>query len=44
MDLWRESRKQNAECAAAIKDAMDKADAAGEQIMGGLNGMPAGLF
>ena len=29
---------------AAIKDAMDKADAAGEQIMGGLNGMPAGLF
>ena len=29
---------------AAIKDAMDKADAAGEQIMGGLGGMPAGLF
>ncbi len=29
---------------AAIKDAMDKADAAGEQIMGGLSGMPAGLF
>ncbi|MCR4793398.1 MAG: YbaB/EbfC family nucleoid-associated protein [Lachnospiraceae bacterium] len=29
---------------AAIKDAMDKADAAGEEIMGGLNGMPAGLF
>ena len=29
---------------AAIRDAMDKADAAGEQIMGGLNGMPAGLF
>ena len=29
---------------AAIKDAMDKADDAGEQIMGGLSGMPAGLF
>ena len=29
---------------AAIRDAMDKADAAGEEIMGGLNGMPAGLF
>ena len=29
---------------AAIKDAMDKADAAGEQLMGGINGMPSGLF
>ena len=29
---------------AAIRDAMDKSDAAGEQIMGGINGMPPGLF
>jgi len=28
----------------AIKDAMNQADEAGEKIMGGLNGMPAGLF
>ena len=24
IDLWRDSRKQNAECAAAIKDAIDR--------------------
>ena len=24
IDLWRESRKQNCECAAAIKDAIDR--------------------
>ncbi|MBP3265659.1 MAG: YbaB/EbfC family nucleoid-associated protein, partial [Clostridiales bacterium] len=28
---------------AAIKDAMDKADEAGEKIMG-MSGMPTGLF
>ncbi len=29
---------------AAIRDAMDKADEAGEKIMGGMSGMPTGLF